>query len=71
MRRFRAIVLHSLDHGQLDDHVEKQLSRERTFLIAEINWDFPIAVDVDQTNAEKRRSLYVYKRDLLMKLSTE
>jgi hypothetical protein len=47
------------------------MSRERTFKIAEINWDFPIAVDVDQTNAEKRRSLYTYKRDLLMKLSTE
>jgi hypothetical protein len=71
MRRFRAAVLHSLDHGLLEEHVEKQLSRDRTFKIAEINWDFPIAVDVDQANAEKRRYLYAYMRDLLMKLSTE
>jgi hypothetical protein len=51
MNRFNAPVLNSLDRGQLDDHVENQLSRDSIFKIAEINWDFPIAVDIDQTNA--------------------
>jgi hypothetical protein len=71
MNRFKAAVFHSLDHGQLDDYVEKQLSRDRSFKISEINWDFPIAVDIDQANAEKRRYLYTHMRDLLMKISTE
>jgi hypothetical protein len=71
LNQFKAVVFLSLDHGQLDDHVEKQLSRDRSFKISEINWDFPIAVDIDQANSEKRRSLYIYKRDLLMKISTE
>jgi hypothetical protein len=47
MKQFKSAVFHSL----LEDHIEKQLSRERTFKIAEINWDFPIAVDIDQTNS--------------------
>jgi hypothetical protein len=71
MNQFKAAVFHSLDLGQLDDYVEKQLSRDRSFKISEINWDFPIAVDIDQANAEKRRYLYIHMRDLLMKISTE
>jgi hypothetical protein len=43
-----------VEKGRFDDFVEELLSWKEAFKISSINWDFPIAVDLDHENAEKR-----------------
>jgi hypothetical protein len=69
--RLRQSLFLKVEKGRFDDFVEELLSWKAPFKISSINWDFPIPVDIDQTNAEKRRGYYQKKRDLALKLAVE
>jgi hypothetical protein len=56
--RLRQSLFLKVEKGRFDDFVEEVLSWKAPFKISSINWDFPIPVDLDQANAEKRRGYY-------------
>jgi hypothetical protein len=51
--------------------IEDQLNERAPFKLNDISYTFPVNVDLDRLNAEKRKILYLRMRDILMKLSRE
>jgi hypothetical protein len=71
MEAFRKGLFKYLEKDKLNRMVEKQLSQIQLFRIDELNWDFPISCDIDPPNAERRKLLYLKRRDLVLKLARE
>jgi hypothetical protein len=55
MGLMRQSLFLKVEKGRFDNFVEELLSWKEAFEISSINWDFPIAVDLDHANAEKRK----------------
>jgi hypothetical protein len=51
--------------------IEHELNEKAPFKLSEISYTFPVNVDLDRLNAERRKTLYLKMRDILMKLSKE
>jgi hypothetical protein len=69
MDEFRYGLFVYLDKDKLDGMIEEQQSTHSPFKIDQLNWDFPISCDIDPANAERRRLLYLKKRELVLKLA--
>jgi hypothetical protein len=71
MSRFRETVFAKIDKDKMLKAIEDQLSEKAPFKLSDISFTFPVNVDLDRLNAERRKTLYAKKRDILMKLSKE
>jgi hypothetical protein len=71
MNRFREAAFAKIDKDKMLKAIEEQLNEKAPFKLSDISYTFPVNVDQDRLNAEKRKTLYLKMRDILMKLCKE
>jgi hypothetical protein len=69
MGRQRTKIFRSISDGQFWIYLENILGKKKIFNIDNINFDVPISVEEAGINKEKRKLLYLKKRDLMLKLA--
>jgi hypothetical protein len=71
MNQFRKGLYVVLDKMKLNDMIEKTLNPFHSFKIDDLNWDFHTSYDPDLLNVERRKLIYLKKRDLVLKLAKD
>ena len=67
----RTVIFNSIRKGKFEDFVVKLLSDREPFTLDGIDRRLPLVHDQDALSKQKRKSLYIQGRDLLMKVADE
>lgn len=67
--RLRQSLFSKIEKDKFNHYIQDTLRQKDYFKIDTINFTFPISVDPDHINAERRRIYYGKKRDFCLKLA--
>jgi hypothetical protein len=71
MNEFQKGLYVVLDKIKLNEMIEKTLNPFHSFKIDDLNWDLPTSYDPDLLNSERRKLIYLKRKDLVIKLAKE